>query len=1325
MGDAASLSLEELTRRIDLSMQGDRFRLRRDLSQLRRLQQGKQPFDKLLSSLTKRIDESLARRELRARSVPKIDYDDALPISQHRQAIADAIRAHPCIVLCGETGSGKSTQIPKICLEMGRGVAGLIGHTQPRRIAARSVAARVADELRLAVGQGVGFKIRFADRTSPGTYIKLMTDGILLAETQTDRFFDQYDTIIVDEAHERSLNIDFLLGYIKRLLPKRPDLRLIITSATIDAARFSDFFASEQGPAPVLEVAGRTYPVDVWYRPQEPDEDSEDIDILKGVFGAVEEACYAGEGDVLIFMPTERDIREAHKVLRGLQVPGPPPEILPLYGRLSERDQNRIFQPHTGRRIVIATNVAESSLTVPGIRFVVDPGTARISRYAPQSKIQRLPIEPISRASADQRKGRCGRVGPGICIRLYSEKDFETREPFTAPEIQRTNLASVILQTKALGLGDIADFPFLDPPVPAAVRSGLRTLFELGAVDDRDELTPVGKTLARMPVDPRIGRMILEADREQCLGEVLIIAAALEIRDPRDRPHNHQQAADEAHRKLSHESSDFLTYLKIWDQFQAWDDELSRSQFERTCHKNFLSALRLREWRDLFRQLREMAEGAGLKLTKRHDDADAIHRAVLSGLLSNVAHRGESAHEYTGAGGQTFQLWPGSVLFKKKPKWIVAAELIETSRKYARVVAGIDPAAVEKLAGHLVKRTYSDPQWDRKSGSVMANEKVLLFGLPIVTQRRVRYGPIEPAQSRQIFIDRALIHHEVDTQAPYHAHNLALKAELAGWQAKLRQSQIFASEEAQLRFFDERLPPDAYDLPRLDKWRRDAERTNPEVLFLTREVLLTDPETILPRELFPDRLQMGTMDLPVKYELAPGEDRDGLTVTIPLEGIHQVSETRLEWLVPGLLEDKVAALIKSLPKDQRRQFVPVPDTARDVAARLKFGEGDFRAQVAAILRQISGEHITPQGFDLERIPDHLRARIRLVDSAGKQVAEGRSVAEIQEKATRNAPKTIASPDEEGWHRDGLTDWTFDLLPPQVTVRRSGVDVVAYPMLVDQGETFGLRLARDSSTAERQTRLALVRMFARVEHRKLKEQVGWLPGKNQLAMQAVGFPKEDPMLPAASAKPPSQGRETTAGFDTQLALRIAERAFFATPEIPRTAAAYRDRVKRAAGLIAVAVQELPPVLDPALAGFHQMRRLLDQAKAPLLQPAANDLRMQLHHLFAPQCLWRAPWVWLQQYARYLKAMNFRWERLTGGGLDRDNKLRGQVQVHVARYRQHLASLADSPFPDPWTDQFRWLLEEYRVSVFAQQLGTAVPVSDKRMEQAWLQLRSTPG
>lgn len=1322
MSESPPSSLDDLARQIDRAMQGDRFALNRDWKGLLRQRETGKPFDQAQAKFEERLRKSLDRRESRERGVPKIEYDASLPIAEHRDSIREAIARHQCVVLCGETGSGKSTQIPKICLEMGRGITGVIGHTQPRRIAARSVAARVAEELKLSVGQGVGFKVRFTDATSPGTYIKLMTDGILLAETQSDRFLDQYDTIIVDEAHERSLNIDFLLGYIRRLLPKRPDLRLIITSATIDAARFSDFFGSEHGPAPVIEVAGRTYPVETWYRPPDEDEETGESDWFGAMVGAVEEVCGYGEGDVLIFLPTERDIREAHNVLKSLTVRGPRPEVLPLYGRLSEKEQNRIFQPHTGRRIVLATNVAESSLTVPGIRYVIDPGTARISRYAPQSKIQRLPIEAISKASADQRKGRCGRVGPGICVRLYSESDYTNREQYTPPEIQRTNLASVILQTKALGLGRIEDFPFLDPPSPAAVRSGLRTLFELGATNEADQLTDIGRSLARLPVDPRIGRMIIEADREHCLTEVLIIAAALEVRDPRERPHEHQQAADEAHRKFTHEASDFLSFLKLWDQFEAWDDELTRKQLEKTCHKNFLSFMRMREWRDLFRQLREMAESSGLKTTKRHDDPQAIHRAVLSGLLSNVAQKGET-HEYRGAGGQTFVLWPGSALFKSKPKWIVAAELVETTRKFARTVAGIDPAVIERLADHLVKRTYSEPVWDRKAGSVMANEKVLLFGLPIVVQRRVRYGSIAPEAARPIFIDQALVHHEMDTTAPFHRHNVALKEELAGWQAKLRQSQIFASEEAQFEFFDKLLPPTVYDVPSLDKWRKQAEQAKPEVLFLRKEILLENPNASLRTDLFPDQIRIGTMNLRVEYDLAPGESHDGLTIFVPVEGAGQLSETRLAWLVPGMLEEKVAALIKSLPKDVRRYFVPVPETAAAVVPQLRFGEGDLLAQMASTLRQICGENVTAEMFELDRLPDYLRARIRLVDGAGKAVTEGRDLKALQRQATTVAGAAGASVQDDRWQKDGLKEWPAEILPQQVTIRRAGAEVPAFPMLIDQGGAVGLRLSLDKAVAERNTKRATVRLFAAAEHRKLKEQINWWPNRGELNLHSTTLPKADPLLPTPSAAVGPEagpGAGAAAGFEYQLELRLAERALFLEGTAPRTQAEFAERCRKARGLIPVAVQDVQKLVLPLLKSFHEIRRTLDQVKAPLLVPLASEIRSQIEHLMAPGFLWLCPWPWLQQYPRYLKAISTRWERLIGGGFDRDKSLAAAVRTHVARYQDHLQRKSKSPDFDPWTDPFRWLLEEYRVSVFAQQVGTVIPVSEKRMNQAWVEL-----
>ncbi|HVJ69563.1 MAG TPA: ATP-dependent RNA helicase HrpA, partial [Caulifigura sp.] len=758
-------------------------------------------------------------------------FEDPLPICERIDEIAAAIEKHQVVVVAGETGSGKSTQLPKICLKLGRGVFGMIGHTQPRRIAARSVATRVAEELGTRVGEGVGFKVRFTDAVSPNTHIKVMTDGILLAELQSDRFLDAYDTIIIDEAHERSLNIDLILGQLHRLLKKRPDLRVIITSATIDAVRFAAFFDSPDGridegelavrlagtmPAtgtPVIEVSGRTYPVETRYRPLSDDGDA---DLNGGIADAIVEVLSEGPGDVLTFLPTERDIRELAEVLRGRLRqfgPGFKAEILPLYGRLSEHDQQRVFQPHSGQRVVLATNVAESSLTVPGIRYVVDTGTVRLSRFAPQSKVQRLPIEPISRASADQRKGRCGRIGPGICVRLYSQDDYESRDAYTQPEILRTSLAAAVLQTISYGLGDLMSMPLIDRPQPGAVRAGMNTLVELGAiqeVDGKSTLTEIGRLLTKLPVDPRIGRMIAAAQEEHCLPDILIIASALEVRDPRDRPVEKKQAADEAHKQFAVEGSDFLSLLKLWDVYQDWADKLSNSRLRKACQQNFVSFARMREWRDLHRQLSRLVASAGMKPGARHGDADAIHRALLAGLLSNVAVRGET-NEYTGAGDQSFYLWPGSAAAGKKPKWIVAAELVETTRRFARTIGPLNPDWLEKIGSHLVKRSYSEPHWDRKSAQTMAFEKVSLYGLTVVPRRRCRYAPVDAVKSREMFIQHALIEGDWDSTAPFFVQNRQLKEELADWQAKLRQTQIFASEEMQFRFFDERLPADITD----------------------------------------------------------------------------------------------------------------------------------------------------------------------------------------------------------------------------------------------------------------------------------------------------------------------------------------------------------------------------------------------------------------------------------------------------------------------------------------------------------------------------------
>ncbi|MDZ4778759.1 MAG: ATP-dependent RNA helicase HrpA, partial [Planctomycetia bacterium] len=955
-------SLADRSAEIANAMLADQFRLRRRWEALRERAKRGEGADDGLAKWVADLERSVARRQARAERVPSVQYDDALPISAKREEIAAAIREHQVVILCGETGSGKSTQLPKICLELGRGVAGWIGHTQPRRIAARSVASRIAQELNSPLGRDVGFKIRFTDSTSPETYIKLMTDGILLAESQHDRFLEQYDTLIIDEAHERSLNIDFLLGCLHRLLPKRRDLKLIITSATIDTARFAEHFASSRGPAPVVEVSGRTYPVDVRYRPMVDDDAQDDPDWMRAVLDAVDELLELPPGDILLFMPTERDIHEIAKALRGrlLHSAGKQTtEILPLYARLSGKEQDRVFQPHSGRRIVIATNVAESSLTVPGVRYVIDPGVARISRYAPRSRMQRLPIEPISRASADQRKGRCGRIGPGVCIRLFSEEDYQSREQFTAPEIQRTNLASVILQTLALNLGDIEEFPFLDPPKVGVVRDGYHTLFELGAIDAENRLTSLGRQLARLPVDPRIARMIVAGHAEGCLNELLVIAAALETQDPRERPMEKQQSADEAHAKFANADSDFLSYLAIWDFFHQLKHTLSGSQLRKACHTNFLSYNRMREWIDVHQQLLRLTGDAGMKSGPRRDDSAAIHRSLLSGLLANSGFRADEG-EFTMAGGVKFQLWPGSGLRASKPKWLVAAELVETNRRYLRCAARINPTWLETLAAHLVTRTYHDPHWSRESGAVMCYEKVTLWGLPIVPRRSARYSVVNAAWSREMFIRSALVEGDWETQAPTLIHNRVLLEELQAQQAKLRKRDLLKSEEEQFEYYDHRIPADVTDGQRFIKWLREAERAQPKLLWMTKEDLLRPAAMEVADADFPTSLEIDGVSLPLEYHLEPGSAQDGITLTVPREAVGQIDPHRLGWLVPGLAPDKIVALIKSLPKDLRRALVPAPDMAKRVVAELKFGQGAFLNEVAALLSRFGGQRLRPE-----------------------------------------------------------------------------------------------------------------------------------------------------------------------------------------------------------------------------------------------------------------------------------------------------------------------------------------------------------------------------
>lgn len=1304
MKSSEKLEIAELRERIGASLIRDRHRLRRSFQSIQQRLREQKPIDKSLTKLQTDLEQSEQRVVARRESVPEITFDEALPINGKREEIVAAIGHHQVLIVCGETGSGKSTQLPKLCLQAGRGQYGLIGHTQPRRIAARSVSARIAEELGIKLGDLVGYKIRFTDSTSQKTLIKLMTDGILLAETPSDRFLENYDTIIIDEAHERSLNIDFLMGYLKRILPKRPDLKLIITSATIDAERFAEFFGSAEAPAPIIEVSGRTFPVEVRYRPPAEEEGEDEIDWQRSAADACEELAAEGAGDILVFMPTERDIRETAKVLGGRHFAGDfqnrQTEIVQLYGRLSEGDQNRIFQPHNHRRIVIATNVAESSLTVPGIMYVVDPGTARISRFSATSQVQRLPIEPISKASANQRKGRCGRIAPGVCVRLYSEQDFESRDDYTQPEIQRTNLASVILQMKALKLGTIEDFPFMNPPSPAAIRAGLKTLFELGAVDETEELTKIGRVLAKLPVDPRIGRMILGAEDEQALEEVLIITSALELRDPRDRPIEKQQAADAAHKKFQHESSDFLSLLKLWDFFAEQEKKLSQSKLRKACAQNFLSYNRMREWKDLHRQLREIVIDFGIKPTERRNNPDAIHRAILAGLLANIGMRGET-HEYTGAGGQKFFLWPGSVAFGAKPKWIMAGELVETTKRYARCVAPIQPQWIERLAEHVVKRTYSDPHWHEKSSCVMAFEKVLLFGLPIVPRRRCRYSHVDPKYCREQFIEQGLMAGGYHSPGEFAQYNALVKEELKELQAKLRHGAHFSSEDVEFDFYDERLPADIFDGPRFEKWRKEAETTQPELLYLKREDFFTDEEKLPRRSAFPDRMQIGTMQVPVEYHLEPGSTEDGVTILIPPEGLNQLSTENLAWLVPGLLEEKIAALIKTLPKSLRILFVPATDTAKAIVETLTYGQGNLLDQLAAQLRQISGEHVPVSAFEADRLPHHLHFNVRVVGEKGDVLASGRDVGKLREELRHSSAQHVRKIEDERWKRDGIKQWDFGELPQQVQFQRGGMNVVGYPMLIDQGENVSLRLADSPVEAQYITKRGLVRLWLLSDGKRFMDQIRYFPRIDHLTLQAAALP---------------DGKR----LRDQLAYAIAREALFRAAEIPRTQQQWNAKVEQARNQISVVVQDLVKILEPLFQSYHVVRKIVERKQPPAFEELAGELRDQLNELMAEGLFSDVPLGWLSQYPRYFQAMHQRWEKATTGGFQRDRQQQALIAPHWNRWKHLSGQLGVTARRHPNIVQYRFLIEEYRVSLFAQKLGTAMSVSEKKLNEIWTSL-----
>ncbi|MEZ6059214.1 MAG: DUF3418 domain-containing protein [Planctomycetaceae bacterium] len=1458
---------------IPSAMNADQHSLRRLLRSMKNAERAGKPFDRNLAKFTRQLEASSQLRQRRAAGVPKITYPSDLPVVERRTEIADAIRDHQVIVVCGETGSGKSTQLPKIALELGRGVGGVIGHTQPRRIAARSIATRLAEELNCELGKQVGYRIRFNDSSGPNTLIRLMTDGIMLAETQSDRLLEQYDTIIVDEAHERSLNIDFLLGYLKRLLPKRPDLRIIITSATIDAERFAEHFGTPEAPAPVLLVEGRTYPVEIRYRPLDDDVrwDSDpadssashlrplarragegdvsassrnigvraDRDWLDGVSDAIDELAENGSGHILVFLPTERDIREADRKLSGRKYPGDthqhPTQIVPLFGRLSMADQAKVFQSYQHRRIVLATNVAESSLTVPGIRYVVDTGTARISRYSARSRMQRLPIEAVSQASANQRAGRCGRIAPGICIRLYSEEDFLAREAFTSPEIQRTNLAAVILRTLHLQLGRLEDFPFLDPPRPTTVKEGYKTLEELGAIEEelrvegresraiasrsfspdgekvaggrmreprsggessetrhakhktpppdplpfearRDNhssndvvLTTIGRQMARLPVDPRISRMILAAIDEHAVPEVLVIAAALETQDPRERPIDKQQAADEAHAKFNHADSDFLTYVNLWDAWHEQKKKLSGGQLKKWCRQNFISWMRMREWIDVHRQLRDLLSESGdnalkkaasLHHTKdRKNDFAAIHRALMTGLLANLAYKSADG-EYTGAGGNKLAIWPGSALFSKSPKWFVAGELVETTKRYARTIARVQPEWIEPLAMHLVTREYSEPHWDSDAGNVMAFEKVSLWGLPIVPRRKVTYAKVDPVKSRELLIQHGLVElgllfgrtederrSDYDDEEkelllgsrsrlvpgrsqsqisspklqisnfksqisntpwskdfPFLRHNLRVLDEVKDLQARTRQHDLLPTDDMLFEIYAQQIPADIADRVRLRKWYQKTHRTNPGLLKFDINQFTHQEQRDDSHADFPPTIQIGAMTLPLTYQLGHGTSADGVTVTVPADALPQLDDNRLSWLVPGLVEEKVVALIRSLPKTLRTKFVPAPDTAKKVCGYLKFGTGNLLTTVADLLSRIAGERIDPNSFDLSSLPDHLRFNINVISTDRKPLAEGRSVDAVRQQLAQKVhtvtTQTGPSPEEVRWHRKEFKSWEFGDVPASIDIERAGMVIKSFPALRDDDTSVSLTLCQTAAESQATMKRGLRRLILLSDEKRIRQQVENLPKLNDLRIKASSI----------------RGLNVVA----QLQQLMAERAYLSAKELPRNKAAFEQTLDNGRKLLGTVAQEFIQLIPQIFEHYHVTRRQLDAAKNPGWKVPVDALQQQFSELMRSDFLATTPWPWLIQYPRYLAGIRQRLQRLASGGLKTELELQSQFIPYQQRYEERREQHKRQNRRDPMLDHYRWMLEEYRIGLFAPKLGTAITVSGEKLDEHWLKV-----
>jgi len=1266
--------------------------------------------------------------------VPPITFPESLPVSGKRDEIAQALQQHQVIIVCGETGSGKTTQLPKIALALGRGLGaggkGLIGHTQPRRIAASSVAKRIAQELNSPLGEVVGYKVRFQDRLQPGASVKLMTDGILLAETQTDPLLKAYDTLIIDEAHERSLNIDFLLGYLREVLARRPDLKVIVTSATIDADRFAQHFASARGPAPVIMVSGRTFPVEQRWRPFE---ESREYDLNNAIADAVDELWREGPGDVLVFLPGEREIREAADHLRKHHPPGV--EILPLFARLSQAEQDRVFEPHSARRIVLATNVAETSLTVPGIRYVIDSGLARVKRYSYRNKVEQLQIEPVSQAAANQRAGRCGRVSNGICIRLYDEKDYAGRPRFTDPEILRSSLAGVILRMKSLHLGVVEEFPFLEPPPRKAIADGYALLGELNAVDERNELTPIGQQLAKLPLDPRVGRMILEARERQSLTEVLIIASALSGQDVRDRPLEHQQAADEKHKKFDDEKSEFMGYLKLWKWLEEsrgghGEHKISNRKHEQLLRDNFVSPRRVREWRDIYSQLHTVVAEHGWRMNTAPATYEQVHLAMLAGLLGNVGLKSDEDDWYLGARGIKFWRHPGAHLSKKPGRWIVAAELVETTRLFGRGIAAIEPQWIPWIAGHLLKTQLLEPHWEKKAAEVIALERATLYGIVVYSNKRVNFGKVDAPAAREIFIREALVAGEWDTKLPFLAHNQKLVKQVQELEHKSRRQDVLVDDELIHAFYDQQLPKDVYSGFSFERWYREESKRQPKLLFLTKEELMRHEAAGITTSAFPKTIRLGGVDCTATYLHDPGDPKDGVTVTVPIYALNQVSDERCEWLVPGMLKDKVMALVKSLHQKPRARLVPLPDYVAEFVELTPFAQGGLLDALLKSVRERTQLAVQRNDFKLETLSPHLFMNFRIVDEHGRQLGMGRNLAalkaelggqarsafqalaalkgavpvaaapapapEAQKPSSRGAaaaPAAAPPPVEAARY----TTWTFGELPELMEVKKGGQTLIGFPALIDKGSHVEIEVFDEPDVAAAKHRAGLRRLIAL----QIKEPLKYLE-KNIPDLQKM-----------AVAYMPLGTQEELRDQIIDVAL---DRAFLQEP-LPSDERGFKARIDEGRSRLNLIAQEVARLAGGILVEYAAAQRKLKDAKPP--KEAADDIQAQLQRLMPKRFIWGAGYTQLQHYPRYLKAIVLRLDKLRADPV-RDAQKLAELRPLEQRYLRRLSELKGAG--DARLDEYRWLLEELRVSFFAQELRTPQPVSVKRLDKAWQQLSS---